>query len=162
MIEHTRRSALKLAGLAAGVTLGGVGVTSANGGASDTAPGRTASVRFTNQTVSGEIDTVDIAAAFLPEGGYVILHDVADNEVGIGKPVGATGYLHPGMNRNVTADVTGSQYGGNLPNPETTQSLVAMAHMDEPGDRELTFPNGDPPYTQAGAPVIDIGVVAVK
>lgn len=161
MLEATRRRALRIAGGIAGATIGGAGLASADAG-NGRARGKTADVRFENQTVSGRIDSVEVAETFLPDGGFVIIHDVAASEVGIGPPVGATEHLHPGTNRNVTADITGSQFAGNFGNPETTQSLIAMPHRDEPDDQALTFPDGDPPYTTAGAPVVDIGVVTVE
>lgn len=161
MFDTTRRAAVKLGLGVAGATVGGVGLASAAPG-NGAANGHTPRVRFENQTVDGSIDAVEIAEAFLPQGGWVIIHDLAASEVGVGPPVGATGYLHPGMNRDVTADVSGSQYGSNLGNPDTTQSLIAMPHYDDPADGALTFPNGDPPYTNAGAPVVDIGVITVE
>lgn len=161
MFEATRRRALRIAGGLAGATVGGVGLASADAD-NGRARGKTADVRFETRTVSGRIDSVEVAETFLPDGGFVIIHDVAASEVAIGPPVGTTEYLHPGTSRNVTAEITGSRFAGNLGNPGTTQSLIAMPHRDEPGDRTLTFPEGDPPYATAGAPVVDIGVVAVE
>ena len=101
-----------------------------------------ASVSFDAQASGG--NTVVVEEVYLPEGGFVTMHDstLADGAV-IESIRGTSEYLEPGVHRNV--EVT-------LDEPlETDDQPFAMAHKDTNDNQAYDFPSSegedDGPYT---------------
>ncbi|MFB6177180.1 MAG: PGF-CTERM sorting domain-containing protein, partial [Halobaculum sp.] len=113
----------------------------------------TASVTFDAQTSGGTVFTVD--SVFLPEGGYVVLHDerLAEGEA-VASVRGNSSYLEPGLHRNVRIVLNESV--------ENATTLTAMAHRETNGNELYEFPDEDGPYTDAGGAVVDAGNVSVS
>jgi PGF-CTERM protein len=113
----------------------------------------TATVDFANQSSGGSVVTVD--SVYLPEGGFVVMHDerLADGEA-VESVRGASAYLAPGLHRNVEV-VLDSPLGED-------ETLTAMAHMDTNGNEAYEFPDADGPYTADGGAVVDGGDVTVS
>ena len=104
-----------------------------------------AEIAVANQPV--ENGTVTIASAYMPEAGFVALHELSDQRLS----PDAVGYapLQKGQNDNVTVQIDGT-----LPDDAI---LVAMLHKDtgETGTYEFSAQtmNVDQPETVDGAPV---------
>ena len=137
------------------------GPYTANGSAVvDTAavtPSDTASVAFSEQVTGGHAVVVD--STFLPEGGFVTVHDATVTEGAVFESIrGTSDYLAPGLHRNVVVTLDAPV------NNSTT--LVPMAHMDTDGDRNYTFPESegetDGPYTADGSAVVAPANVTVS
>ncbi|WP_191965429.1 MULTISPECIES: hypothetical protein [Haloferax] len=112
-------------------------------------PVPTASVQFDDQTTDG--DSVTVTSATLPDGGYIAIIDES------GSVLGATEYLEPGDQSNVTVA---------LAEPLTENAtLTAQAHVDSNDNQVLDFLTSegaeDGPYTVDGAPVTDTAAVTV-
>ncbi|CQR53731.1 DUF7282 domain-containing protein [Haloferax massiliensis] len=109
----------------------------------------TASLQFDDQESDGS--NVTVASANLSEGGYIAILD--EN----GSVVGATDYLEPGEQENVTVPL--------LEPLNESANLTAQAHLDTNDNQTLDFltSNGteDGPYTMNGTPVTDDAVVTV-
>ncbi|ELZ96808.1 hypothetical protein C440_03503 [Haloferax mucosum ATCC BAA-1512] len=109
----------------------------------------TASVTFENQTTDGT--AVTVAHANLSDGGYIAILDKN------GSVLGATEYLEPGEQTNVTVSLA-------EPLNESTM-LTAQAHLDTNDNQMLDFltSNGteDGPYTMNGTPVTDDAYVTI-
>jgi PGF-CTERM protein len=109
----------------------------------------TADVAFSNQSTGGYSVLVD--EAFLPEGGFVTVHDASVTEGAVFESVrGTSAYLEPGLHRDVRVT---------LDDPlNDSATLVPMAHRDTDGDRNYTFVESegeaDGPYTADGGPVV--------
>ena len=126
---------------------------------------RHALVEIGGHETNGTAVTVD--SVFLPEGGYVTLHDrpaVRGNAVG--SVVGVSGYLQPGYHENVTVslfDVPGATFDRNR--LTRNQRLWAVPHRETTGDRTFDFVSSnstaDGAYTRAGTPVTDWGPIVV-
>lgn len=113
-----------------------------------------ATVTFEDQAVSSEVETqsVTIASATVPNGGYVVVHTtpIQQNDLAA-SVIGASSYLSSGGHQNIRIAL------------ETTISdtteLVAIPHRDTDGDNVYEFgaPNfpGDGPYTAGTGPVTD-------
>ncbi|WP_394296466.1 PGF-CTERM sorting domain-containing protein [Salinarchaeum sp. Harcht-Bsk1] len=117
----------------------------------------TASSTFDAQTTGGNHVVVD--SVFLPEGGFVTMHDssLGDGEV-FASIRGTSEFLAPGLHRDVTVLLNDSL--------SANDTLFAMAHQDTDGDETYTFPEGeggeDGPYTnENGDIVMDDGTVSV-
>lgn len=113
----------------------------------------TASVTFADQTSGGTAFTVE--SVFLPEGGYVVLHDerLAEGEA-VASVRGNSSYLEPGLHRNVRIT---------LEEPiENATTLTAMPHRETNGNELYEFPDADGPYTADGSAVVDGGNVSVS
>ena len=137
------------------------GPYTANGSAVvDTAavtPSDTASVAFSEQVTGGHAVVVD--STFLPEGGFVTVHDATVTEGAVFESIrGTSDYLAPGLHRNVVVTLDAPV------NNSTT--LVPMAHMDTDGDQNYTFPESegeaDGPYTADGSAVVAPANVTVS
>ncbi|MFC7044239.1 hypothetical protein ACFQH6_01420 [Halobacteriaceae archaeon GCM10025711] len=106
----------------------------------------TANVTFGDQTIDDAAVTVD--SATLPEGGFIVIHDVD------GMIIGYSDYLEPGSYENVTVNLSGPVD----PAVERTK-FVAMLHRDTDMDQQLRFEAGserDGPYLDEDhLPVID-------
>ncbi|MDS0299825.1 PGF-CTERM sorting domain-containing protein [Halogeometricum sp. S1BR25-6] len=117
----------------------------------------TANVTFTAQSTGGRSVVVD--SAFLPEGGFVTVHDASVTEGAVFESIrGTSAYLAPGLHRDVRVSL-------DAPVNEST-TLVPMAHVDSDGDMEYTFPESegeaDGPYTADGEPVVAQAAVNVS
>ncbi|WP_257297669.1 PGF-CTERM sorting domain-containing protein [Haloarchaeobius sp. FL176] len=115
-----------------------------------------ATVSFANQSTGGERVVVD--EVFLPEGGFVTVHDATVTEGAVFDSIrGTSTYLAPGTHEDVEVILE-------EPLGEDT-TLVPMAHMDSDGDETYTFEESeggaDGPYTADGAAVVDTGVVTL-
>ncbi|WP_459194341.1 DUF7282 domain-containing protein [Halosimplex sp. J119] len=122
-----------------------------------------AAVDFANQNVSD--DTVVVGEVVLSDGGFVALHDARLLEgQAIESVVGVSEYLEAGKHRNVevTLDDPDQITEVALPAPP----LVPMPHEDTNGNEEYDFVTSegadDGPYTEAGEPVVDIGLVNLE
>lgn len=155
--SHTRRTVLRRLGAGtAGVALGVTGMGTA--AASDVA-----TVALDDQDARGV--TVDVASAYLPDGGFVVIHD---DRLLDGKPlesvIGNTAYKNPGSYTDVRVSVDPQQVsdGDNL--------LIAMPHRNTNDSRKYDFvtsggeedtPYVDPDDTNGDGTnvVIDTGTV---
>ena len=120
----------------------------------ETTVSNTATVSFENQSSGGTRVVVD--ELFLPNGGFVVMHDstlVSEGDA-VGSVRGPSEYLAPGLHRNVVVDLNRS-----LTEDDT---LVAMPHLDTNGNEMYEFPDADGPYTADGGAVVDSGNVTVS
>lgn len=129
----TRRHLLRSIGFGSFALTAGAGTASAHD---------PPSVRFEDQTAHGK--TVAVASAHLPDGGFIVIHDL---DAG-GAVVGHTAPLQPGQHENVRVTVDSRKH----------ENLLAMLHRNT-GKRTYEFPNADPPYFDGGTPVVDAAVV---
>jgi len=125
------------------------------GAAAAPASNHEASVSFAGGTAGA---TVVVDEVYLPEGGFVTIHDgsLAEGNV-LGSVVGTSDYLEPGTHENVTVALTDEVSDG---------TFHAMAHRDTTNDRIYRFvsSNGetDGPYTVDGDVVMDSAEVTVS
>ncbi|WP_435318599.1 DUF7282 domain-containing protein [Haloarchaeobius sp. TZWSO28] len=116
-----------------------------------------ATATFDAQASGGHRVVVD--SVFLPEGGFVTMHDSSLSEGDVFDSVrGTSDYLAPGYHENVEVV---------LEQPMTEDgSLVAMPHMDSDGDMTYDFVDSeggdDGPYTADGGAVVDAGNVTIS
>ncbi|QLG29047.1 hypothetical protein HUG10_16540 [Halorarum halophilum] len=124
-----------------------------------------ADVSFDEQESDGTQVTVD--EVFVPEGGYVTIHDqrLLEGDA-LGSVIGVSSYLEPGFHEDVDVtlfDVPGAQFQTS----ELTESqvLFAMPHLETNNDRTYDFvsSNGsaDGPYTVEGEAVTSPAPVTV-
>jgi len=160
-------AALVLSGMTMGVGAVGATATDADSGSSSAVSTTTdsaalshvASATLDNQTSGGT--TVTVQQVYVPDGGFVTIHDASVNEGGakvLSSVRGSSKYLSPGNHTNVTV---------RLDDPiENTTTLVAMPHKDTDGDRIYEFVSGnaevDGPYTADGEIVVDVGTVTAS
>ena len=127
---------------------------------------RDALVELGAHTSNGTAVTVD--SVFLPQGGYVAIHDrriLQGNAVG--SVIGASEYLEPGYHENVTVtlfDVPGATFRRDALRRD--QLVWAMAHRETTGDRTFDFVSSsgrnDGAYIRQGNPSADSGTVTVS
>ncbi|WP_439026618.1 DUF7282 domain-containing protein [Haloarchaeobius sp. DT45] len=116
-----------------------------------------ATVTFDAQASGGHRVVVD--SVFLPDGGFVTMHDASLQDGAVFDSVrGTSAYLAPGYHENVEVV---------LEKPMTEDgSLVAMPHRDTDGDRSYDFVDSeggdDGPYTADGGAVVDAGNVTIS
>ncbi|PEN14545.1 fasciclin [Longibacter salinarum] len=129
-----------------------------------------ASIDFTDQTVMDDsvetapgsgiytpADSVTVQGAFLPEGGFVVLHDSTQLAAGntLGSIVGVSDYVEAGISTDVTVPID---------NVSSTAVVGAMAHQDTNDNQQYDFQisggTADGPYTRDGAAVIDNAEIA--
>jgi len=119
--------------------------------------GTEASATFDAQTSGGNQVTVE--EVFVPEGGFVTMHDSSLNDGAVFDSVrGTSEYLEPGLHRDVTVA---------LDDPLTEDdTLVAMPHTDSNDNEMYDFVEdeggADGPYTADGGAVVDAGMVTVS
>ncbi|PSP95941.1 PGF-CTERM sorting domain-containing protein [Halobacteriales archaeon QS_1_68_44] len=134
----------------------------ADGGAVvDTAtvtPSDRASVSMNDTTTGGNFVVVD--EAFLPEGGFVTIHDstVLDGEI-VGSIRGTSDYLGAGTHSGVHITLDAPLDEGD--------TLVPMAHRDTNDNEQYDFPDTDgeedgPYTTDEGDPVVDTADASVS
>lgn len=116
-----------------------------------------ASVTFEDQTSDGR--TVTVAAATLPRGGFVTIHDESLVDGATFESVrGTSAYLVPGSHEGITVE---------LDDPiSETQRLVAVLYRDSNGNRVYDFVSSegeaDGPYESSrGGAVLDVATVTV-
>ncbi|HET7323559.1 MAG TPA: hypothetical protein VFJ06_04440 [Halococcus sp.] len=124
------------------------------GEATTTAHQNTATVVFNSQTTNGTAVTVQ--SVYLPNGGYVAIHDVKKDENNpVGTVVGVSDYLKPGMHKNVPVGLFEAP-GGNftVERLQKSQTLSAVPHRETNGNRMFNFLATDSlkdgPYTKSG------------
>lgn len=110
-------------------------------------------VLFNDQTrpIIQNTSAVSVAEASLPDGGWVVIHNL-DNNANI---IGVSQFLGSGHYRNLLVEVD--------PPGKGTFDLLAMLHRDDPADKQFTFPDDtdgdgstdDPPYMENGNIVQD-------
>jgi PGF-CTERM protein len=116
-----------------------------------------AAVSFQNQSSGGSSVVVD--EVFVPEGGFVTMHDstIADGAV-LGSIRGTSEYLEAGLHRDVVVHLDDELDGDD--------ALFGMAHQDTNDNSEYDFPategEADGPYTTDGDIVMDDGEVTVS
>lgn len=134
--SHTRRTFISVVG---GAVLGS-GITSANPGGNQ--PAR---VTFSNQSTDG--NSVRIKNAFLPDGGYLSIHDARTRLFSDGNVfdrileslIGISDLKAPGKHKNVTVPLFNAeapavdQYGRSGP-LEESQPLISIPHVNNTGD----------------------------
>jgi len=103
-----------------------------------------------NPQISQNGDIVTVSEAFLPEGGYVVMHDANSGDV-----IGHTAYFEPGTYGDVDVLLDERLPGGE-------NDVMAMPHLDSDGDEVYDFPDSDGPYVADGEPVTDTAVVSVS
>jgi len=118
-------------------------------------------VRFTPAGNDAGNATVD--SVFVPEGGYVAVHDntLLEGDA-VGSVVGVSAYLEPGVHEDVSValfgNVSGAEFDGNA-SVEPGETLIAMPHLETTGDETYDFVASDGaddgPYTVDGEPVLD-------
>jgi len=115
-----------------------------------------ASATFDAQASGGNHVTVE--QVFVPEGGFVTMHDSSINDGAVFDSVrGTSEYLAPGLHHDVTVA---------LDDPLTEDdTLVAMPHTDSNDNEMYDFVENeggaDGPYTADGGAVVDAGTVSV-
>jgi len=117
----------------------------------------TASVSIGNQSTGGHAVTVD--SVFLPDGGFVTVHDGSVTDGAVFDSIrGTSEYLAPGLHRNVTV-MLDKPYEGD-------GTLVPMAHKDTDDDQTYSFDTSqgekDGPYTADGSAVVDTATATVS
>lgn len=135
----------------------------------EAAQNETANVTFQNQSTNGTVVVVE--RVFLPEGGFVVIHEAqnatADNETETpamdenetqqyvaGEVLGNSTHLASGVHENVTIVLNQSI--------NESQVLIAMTHRDTNENRMYDFPEADGPYTEDGEAVTDWAFVTVE
>ncbi len=118
-----------------------------------------ASASISDQTSGGQ--TVVVDEVYLPEGGFVAIHDSSLNNGGedvLASVRGTSGYLEAGNHSNVVVTL-------DEPLAED-DTLVAMPHRDTDGDRVYSFVSSggaaDGPYTADEEIVVDTANVTVS
>ena len=117
-----------------------------------------ASADFTDQEI-GEADSVTVDGAYLPDGGFVVLHDstgLADDGA-IPSIVGVSDYLEAGIQTDIRIEVDSGV-------SSFTTTIGAMPHVDSNGNQSYDFPTSagteDGPYVKGGFPVLDYADIA--
>ena len=97
---------------------------------------------------SANVDSVTVQGAYLPDGGFVVLHDsteLADGDA-VGSVRGVSEYLDAGFHASIPVATDDTLSAA----PGETVSLTAMPHTDD-GDETYEFPAADGPYTRTGS-----------
>ena len=122
-----------------------------------------AEVEFEDQTVEAAgTPTVYVEEVNVPYGGWIVIHNWGTDGVTEGDDpttnfIGVSAYLEPGEYENLPVELGGDRAVADPPTPDedTTYTVSAMAHRDDPDNRTYDFPNAvddgekpdDPPYT---------------
>ena len=124
-----------------------------------------ADVSFDEQESNGTLVTVD--SVFVPDGGYVTIHDqrLLEGDA-TGSVVGVSSYLEPGYHENVNVtlfDVKGAQF--QTSQLTESQVLIAMPHRETNNNTAYDFvsSNGsaDGPYIDDGEAVTSPAPVTI-
>ncbi|MFB6163671.1 MAG: hypothetical protein ABEJ31_00770 [Haloarculaceae archaeon] len=121
---------------------------------------------FAVQHTDGETVTID--SVYLPEGGYVAIHNgsLLSGDA-TGSVIGVSGYLEPGVHRNVEIrlyDVPGRTFDQDA--LQANQTLIAMPHHETNDNKQYDFVatdgQADGPYTdELGQPIVDAALVVL-
>jgi PGF-CTERM protein len=106
-----------------------------------------------NPQVSQNGDVVTVSEVFLPEGGYVVIHNASTGDV-----IGASGYFDAGTYEDVDVLLDQNLAGGQ-------NTVIAMSHKDTNGNEVYEFGDvdgADGPYTANGEQVTDSAQVSVS
>jgi PGF-CTERM protein len=98
----------------------------------------------------GDGSSVTVASAFLPNGGFVTIHDSTVSDDPIGSVRGTSEYLEPGTSEDITVA---------LDDPFTeSQVAIAMPHRDTNGNQTYDFVTSegeeDAPYLNADDQIV--------
>jgi hypothetical protein len=117
----------------------------------------------------GDGENVTVESVFVPEGGYVAIHNdsLLDGDA-IGSVVGVSEYLEPGVHENVSVtlyeDVEGADFADDAA-AEDNATLIAMPHMETTDDETYDFVTSegedDGPYVVDGEIVVDVGNLTI-
>ena len=129
---------------------------------------RGASAMFNDQASDGR--TVTVASTYLPDGGFVAIHESTDGEM-VGPVIGVSAYLTPGAHVDVEAtlfEVPGLDASEDM-RLMMDQFLIAMPHRDTNGNEVYDFLTSgrseDIPYFVGGepanGPVVDPAFITV-
>jgi hypothetical protein len=128
-----------------------------------------ASVSFNDQTSEGGA-TVNVRSVYVPEDGYVAIHDstlLDDPPQVAGSVIGVSEYLEAGVHNGLEItlfDVPGKDFDDDMV-LEGDQLLIAMPHEETNMNEEYNFLTSggteDGAYTKGGDPVVDPAAVAV-
>lgn len=159
----SRRDVVKYGIAGLGAVVGTAGVTGARPDKDNPGKGNTeARVNFPDQQVGdGETVEVSVKQAYLPEGGFVVIHNetlFAGNVVG--SVIGKSEYLEPGGHGDIDIDVPTDGIVDD--DGDGTTTLVGMAHKDTDGDESYGFPDEDGPYTRDGGAVVDTAAISTS
>jgi PGF-CTERM protein len=120
----------------------------------------TAGVTISDQEYTGQADEIVVDSAFLPEGGFVTIHDGSLLDGATFDSVrGTSDYLSEGENSDVTVT---------LDTPYTEDgTAIAMPHQDTNDNQEYDFVSSegaeDSPYTDAnGTAITDSASVTIS
>ena len=117
--------------------------------------------------MAGAEETISVKQAFLPSGGFVVIHDetLVTEDDAPGSVVGTSEYLDPGNHVDVEVtldnDIVDADGDGE-------RTLIAMPHRDTNSNQEYEFPKDDEgilvdtPYTRNGSAVIDAAPITVE
>ena len=129
----------------------------------------TASVAFNDQTSEGGV-TINMRSVYVPEDGYVAIHDstlLDDPPQVAGSVIGVSEYLEAGVYNDLEItlfDVPGKDFDDDMV-LEGDQLLIAMPHEETNMNEEYNFLTSggteDGAYTEGGDPVVDPAAVAV-
>ena len=101
---------------------------------------------------------VIVESAYLPEGGFVTVHDGNVSSDAIGSVRGTSAYLEPGLHRHIHVPIDDTV--------TADQPLVAMPHFDTNDNEQYDFVTSegmaDGPYTDDGNIVVDAGNYTVS
>jgi uncharacterized surface protein with fasciclin (FAS1) repeats len=128
-----------------------------------------ASVSFNDQASTDSV-TVDVRSVYVPEDGYVAIHDstlLDDPPQVAGSVIGVSEYLEAGVYNGLEItlfDVPGKDFDDDMV-LEGDQLLIAMPHEETNMNEEYNFITSDGDedgaYTEGGDPVVDPAAVAV-
>ncbi|MFW6018484.1 MAG: DUF7282 domain-containing protein, partial [Halapricum sp.] len=91
-------------------------------------------------------DSVTVREAYLPDGGFIAIHD-ADGDI-----IGVSDYFESGTVEDVEVLLDTTLVGD--------EEVTAMPHMDDNDNQEYDFPDADQPYTDADDnPVTDTATI---
>jgi len=126
-------------------------------------------VTFADQNATSNVTVEDV---FVPEGGYVTIHDSNVLNAPVESVVGVSDYLEPGHHENVTVTLYDDVEGADFQNDSVSsaQTFVAMTHLETStnatdGNATNTYDfvtsdgEEDGPYLVDGQPVVDAAVV---
>jgi hypothetical protein len=126
-------------------------------------------VTFADQNATSNVTVEDV---FVPEGGYVTIHDSSVLNAPVESVVGVSDYLEPGYHENVTVTLYDDVEGADFQNDSVSsaQTFVAMTHLETStsatdGNATNTYDfvtsdgEEDGPYRVDGQPVVDAAIV---
>jgi predicted ribosomally synthesized peptide with SipW-like signal peptide len=96
---------------------------------------------------TGDGDSVFVNSAYLPDGGFVVVHDPNDG----GAIIGVSDLLAPGAHVNLAVPLDSSPAG---------DEVLAMPHRDDDDSGDFGFPTNDAPYLDGDGDIVtDTGVL---